>query len=139
MIMVRLMATIFIALTFPTQSLFSQEQTKANIYRLLYSGQYDSVKTQLNELIKKDSSDAEIHFLFGMTYTFQNKRSEALKDFEQSYHLDSMNIKYLNYYANSLQNNGYFKKAAEENLSPEVSEFIKIRIRELTEAIFLNN
>jgi tetratricopeptide (TPR) repeat protein len=62
-------------------------------------------------MIRADSTDAELFFLLGMSNTLQNKKSEALKNFERSTSLDPTNVKYLNYYANALVNNGYLNKA----------------------------
>ena len=101
----------FLILTILMANLCSQEQGEVNIYKLLYSGQFDSLHTQLEKMIKLDSTDAEIYFFFGMTYTFQNNKSEALKSFEKSYNLDAGNIKNLYYFANSLISSGYQKRA----------------------------
>lgn len=99
--MLQLLVTSVLTLALFAQGLFAQKHTEANIYKLLYSGQYDSVQTQLEEMAGTDSSDAEIYFLFGMNYMFQNNRSGALKSFKKSYDLYPGDIKNLYYYANS--------------------------------------
>ena len=53
-------------------------------------------------------------------------------------HYNLANI-YYDYYEDKSVALAYYKKAAEDDLSPEVDEFIQYRIKELTEAIFLTN
>ena len=81
------------------------------MYKLLYSGQYDSLSACLEKMINEDSTHAEHYFLLGLTQTLQNNKSKALKNFEFSYHLDSTNTQNLSYYANALLSNGYSGKA----------------------------
>jgi tetratricopeptide (TPR) repeat protein len=103
--------TIFIFWIFIAQGAAAQDQTEAQLYYWLYSGEYHSLSTRLEQMIKVDSTNAELYFLLGLTNTYQNKKSAALKNFEISTGLDPTNIKYMKNYANALVNNGYLNKA----------------------------
>jgi tetratricopeptide (TPR) repeat protein len=89
----------------------AQDQIEAQMVQWLYSGEYHRLDARLDQMIKTDSTNAELYYLTGLSKMVQNKKSEALKNFEISARLDPLNIKYLSYYANALLNNGYMSGA----------------------------
>ena len=109
------------------------------MFKWLYSGQYHRLDTKLKELIKADSTNAEFCFLLGLSDTYQNKKSTALKNFKKSADLDPKNIKYLNQYANALFNNGYVERA--EKIFKEAIQLDSTRadIRESLGRLYFRN
>ena len=114
-------------------------QAQPELFQWLYSGRYDSLGIRLKEMIKTDSTNPELYFLLGLSDTFQNKKSTALKNFEKSADLDPENIKYLNQYANALFNNGYPDRA--EKIFKEAIQLDSTRndIRESLGRLYFRN
>ena len=91
-------------------SIVIKAQDKPELNKLIFDGEYREAIKRGKELLEIEPDNASFYYTTALAYRNLNKFSNANKYFKKSAELDTVNLKYINAYAENLYVLGFIKK-----------------------------